>query len=419
MEENQKKPLLKDKESTKLVHDKQSAVDATNSKTFTTQTLEANSGKNSTKKTVIAVVVSSIIVSIIMSGGMAFAFLAGRQLSGSTIEQKRQTVVQEGEVIADISQSVGPSVVSIVTQQSMTVDRSYFGQQSKGGQAAGTGFMIDDNGLILTNKHVVPKQTSTVEVITADGSRYQNVEVIGRDPLNDLAILKVADAKNFKAIPLADSNAVRTGQKVIAIGNALGQFQNTVTSGIISGQGRPVEAGDKAGGASELLTNLFQTDAAINSGNSGGPLLNFNGEVIGVNTAVAADAENVGFSIPINETKSIIDSVKQTGKVQRPYIGVRYILLTPDIASQLGLSTQSGAYIQQQADAIISGGPADKAGLKPGDIITQVESTNINEKTSPQVALGQHKIGDTVTLTVIRGDKTLKIKVTLEAAPLE
>lgn len=419
MEENQKKPLLKDKESTKLVHDKQSAVDATNSKTFTTQTLEANSGKNSTKKTVIAVVVSSIIVSIIMSGGMAFAFLAGRQLSGSTIEQKRQTVVQEGEVIADISQSVGPSVVSIVTQQSMTVDRSYFGQQSKGGQAAGTGFMIDDNGLILTNKHVVPKQTSTVEVITADGSRYQNVEVIGRDPLNDLAILKVADAKNFKAIPLADSNAVRTGQKVIAIGNALGQFQNTVTSGIISGQGRPVEAGDKAGGASELLTNLFQTDAAINSGNSGGPLLNFNGEVIGVNTAVAADAENVGFSIPINETKSIIDSVKQTGKVQRPYIGVRYILLTPDIASQLGLSTQSGAYIQQQADAIILDGPADKAGLKPGDIITQVESTNINEKTSPQVALGQHKIGDTVTLTVIRGDKTLKIKVTLEAAPLE
>lgn len=419
MEENQKKPLSKDKESTKLVYDKQSADDAINLKSYTAQTLVSNSGKNSIKKTVIAVVVTSIIVSIIMSGGMAFAFLAGRQLSGSTIEQKRQTVVQEGEVIADISQSVGPSVVSIVTQQSMTVDRSYFGQQSKGGQAAGTGFMIDDNGLILTNKHVVPKQTSTVEVITADGSRYQNVEVIGRDPLNDLAILKVADAKNFKAIPLADSNAVRTGQKVIAIGNALGQFQNTVTSGIISGQGRPVEAGDKAGGASELLTNLFQTDAAINSGNSGGPLLNFNGEVIGVNTAVAADAENVGFSIPINEAKSIIDSVKQTGKVQRPYIGVRYILLTPDIASQLGLSTQSGAYIQQQADAIISGGPADKAGLKPGDIITQVESTNINEKTSPQVALGQHKIGDTVTLTVIRGDKTLKIKVTLEAAPLE
>ena len=398
---------------------KKYVVAAVSSTPYTTQLLAAKPEKRTAKKTVIAVIVASIIVSLLMSGGMAFAFLAGRQLSGSTIEQKRQTIVQEGEVIADISQRVGPSVVSIVTQQSATVDSVYFGQQTKNSQAAGTGFMIDEKGLILTNKHVVPKQTSTVEVITSDGTRYQNVEVVGRDPLNDLAILKVKDAKKFKAIPLADSNTVRTGQKVIAIGNALGQFQNTVTSGIISGQGRPVEAGDQAGGASEILTNLFQTDAAINSGNSGGPLLNFNGEVIGVNTAVAADAENIGFSIPINEAKSIIGSVQQTGKVQRPYIGIRYILLTPDVASQLGLSTQSGAYIQQQADSIIAGGPADKAGIKPGDIITQVESININEKTSPQVALGQHKVGDTVTLTVIRDDKTLKLKVTLEAAPLE
>jgi S1-C subfamily serine protease len=375
--------------------------------------------KNQWKKTVIAVVITAIVVGLLTSGGMAFAFLAGRQLNNGSIEEKRQTVVQEGEVIADISQRVGPSVVSIITQQTSAEASLYFGQESRSSQAAGTGFMIDDNGLILTNKHVVPAETKSVTVITADGTRYEDVEIIGRDPLNDLAILKVKQPKNFKAIPLADSSNVRTGQKVVAIGNALGQFQNTVTSGIISGQGRPVQAGTKEGGASEFLTNLFQTDAAINSGNSGGPLLNFNGEVIGVNTAVAADAENVGFSIPINEAKSIIASVQQTGKLQRPYIGIQYVLLTPDIAKQLNLSVNAGAYVQKEAGAIIPGSPAAKAGVEPGDVVTKVDSTEINEKNTPQIALGKFKVGDTVTLTVVRGDKTLQLKAKLKAAPQE
>ena len=178
-----------------------------------------------------------------------------------------------------------------------------------------------------------------------------------------------------------------------------------------------MQAGTKEGGASELLTNLFQTDAAINSGNSGGPLLNFNGEVIGVNTAVAADAENVGFSIPINEAKSIIASVQQTGKLQRPYIGVQYVLLTPDIAKQLNLSVSTGAYVQKEPGSVISGSPADKAGVEPGDVITKVESIDINEKTTPQIALGRFKVGDAVTLTVVRGEKTLQLKIKLEAAP--
>jgi len=382
-------------------------------------TLAANRPKHQLKKTVITIIITAIVTGLLTSGGMAFAFLAGRQFSNSSLEEKRQTVVQEGEVIADISQRVGPSVVSIITQQTSAEASLYFGQQSRSSQAAGTGFMIDDNGLILTNKHVVPAETNAVTVITADGTRYEEVEIIGRDPLNDLAILKVKQPKNFKAIPLADSGNVRTGQKVIAIGNALGQFQNTVTSGIISGQGRPVQAGTKEGGASELLTNLFQTDAAINSGNSGGPLLNFNGEVIGVNTAVAADAENVGFSIPINEAKSIIASVQQTGKLQRPYIGVQYVLLTPDIAKQLNLSVSTGAYVQKEPGSVISGSPADKAGVEPGDVITKVESIDINEKTTPQIALGRFKVGDAVTLTVVRGEKTLQLKTKLEAAPQE
>lgn len=370
------------------------------------------------KSAIIGGVIASIFVLLIAAGGMSATFLIGKSSNAqNNIEEVRQTVVQEGEAIADVAQKVGPSVVSIVTEQQATLRSSLYGTRTRTSQAAGTGVIIDANGLVLTNKHVVAEGTSAVSVVTSDGVRYSEVQIIGRDPLNDLAILKVSNPSNFKPVTLGDSDKVRTGQKVIAIGNALGQFQNTVTSGIISGIGRPINASDERGGSSEQLTNLFQTDAAINSGNSGGPLLNFNGEMIGINTAVAADAQNIGFSIPVNEAKGIIASVKTTGKLVRPYIGVQYVMLDPESAKELGLTVQKGAYISNDAGSVVAGSPAEKGGVRPGDIITAVNSVELNEASSLVSVVGRFKVGDIVELSILRDGKTIKAKVTLAEAP--
>jgi serine protease Do len=371
------------------------------------------------KSAVVGAVVIALVTALLTGGVVAAAFLVGDRMFGNnSLEQQRQVVSQEGEVIADIAQRVGPSVVSITTeQQSRSINRFSFLPQESTRNAAGTGMIVDPNGLILTNKHVVPEGTSDVIITMADGTTYDDVDIVGRDPLNDLAILKVKNPKNFKAVALGDSDRVRTGEKVVAIGNALGQFQNSVTSGIISGMGRPVEAGDEDGTMSEQLSNLFQTDAAINSGNSGGPLVNLSGEVIGINTAIAADAENIGFSIPSNEARAVVDSAKTTGKVSRPYIGVRYTSLTPDIAKELNLNVTSGAYIGTDEGSVVSGSPAAIAGLKGGDVITKVNDVAVNEKVSLGSAVGRFKVGDSVTLTVVREGKEQKITLKLAEAP--
>lgn len=353
-----------------------------------------------------------LLTALAVAGAMSVAFLIGKNATPS-IEQQRQTVVQEGEVIEEIAQKVGRSVVSIVTERQST--GGVFGSGSQGG--AGTGVILDDKGLIITNRHVVPQGTSRVRVVTYDGTVYDSVRLVGRDPLNDLAILKVNNPKNFVPATLGDSDKVRTGQKVIAIGNALGQFQNTVTSGIISGMGRPVTAGDSTGANVEQLSNLFQTDAAINSGNSGGPLLDFNGAVIGINTAVAADAQNIGFAIPINEAKVIIESAKETGKVSRPYLGVRYVTLTPALAQQLEIEQTQGAYISDERGAIVSGGPADRAGIRQRDIITKIGAVELDGRNSLTSAISRHKVGATVDVTIIRGGQARTISIELAEAP--
>jgi serine protease Do len=211
---------------------------------------------------------------------------------------------------------------------------------------------------------------------------------------------------------------VEVGDKVIAIGNALGQFQNTVTAGIISGFGRDVTAGDATGAGAESLNDLFQTDAAINQGNSGGPLVNINGDVIGINTAVAGGAQNIGFAIPINDVKGLITGVLEKGELVQPYLGVRYISLTDDAAYELNLSTKRGAYLAPgDQPAVLPGSPADKAGLREKDIITKVNGIKIDDKTSLTSALSRFQVSDEVTLTVVRDGKTQQVKVTLEAAP--
>jgi len=272
----------------------------------------------------------------------------------------------------------------------------------------------------------VPAGTTSVSITMSDGTQLNNVEVVGRtndsDSL-DIAFLKIKDAKGEKLVPasIGDSSKVQIGDSVVAIGNALGQFQNTVTSGIISGHGRQVQASDSMGSNAENLDDLFQTDAAINEGNSGGPLVNMNGDVIGINTAIAGNAQNIGFAIPINDVTGLIKQVESTGTLQRPYLGVRYIPLTADVANTYNLSVTRGAYIAPSSDpsqpAIISGSPADKAGLKEKDIITQINGTNIDQSHSLTSLIDQHAVGDTLDLTVIRGSKTLHISVQLAAAP--
>ena len=349
----------------------------------------------------------------------------------SPIESKQTTVSSQSAVISNIAKVVGQSVVSVdVTSQSATSSTQGFFGLSGGSttqEDAGTGIILSANGLIITNRHVVPAGTTSVSVTLSDGTQYDNVKVIGRtsdsDSL-DIAFLQIQNLNNKKLIPavLGDSSQMQVGDSVVAIGNALGQFQNTVTGGIISGYGRSVQAGDASGtSTAENLDDLFQTDAAINEGNSGGPLVNFSGQVIGINTAIASNSQNIGFAIPINDVTGLIKSVEQTGKLARPYLGVVYIPVTADIANQYSLSVNHGAYIPPASvlgeQSVLAGGPADQAGVKSGDIITQVDKTAVNENNSLTSILDKDQVGQKVTLTIVRGNKTITLTATLGTAP--
>jgi serine protease Do len=326
---------------------------------------------------------------------------------------------------------VGASVVSVEVTSQTTPTDSFFGFQGTTEQeSAGTGIIIDKNGLIITNRHVVPRGTTSVSVTLSDGTKYDNVEVVGRttesDPL-DVAFLKIKDTKGKDLHPatIGKSSDMKVGDPVIAIGNALGQFQNTVTSGIISGFGRNVQASDSSGtGSTENLENLFQTDAAINEGNSGGPLVNLEGEVVGINTAIAGGgAQNIGFAIPIDDISGLIKSVEDKGKLERPFLGVIFIPITADMAKQYDLGVNEGAYIPPSVmigeDSVVNGGPADKAGIKEGDIITKINNDNVDQKHSLTSLLSKHNVGDKVTVSVYRGGKTKTFDVTLSAAPTD
>ena len=358
-------------------------------------------------------------------GGYLGAMLQSQQEPGSlSTEAKAQYISNESELISEIAQDVGQSVVSVDVVSEVSVP-TFFGTPATQEQAsAGTGFIISSDGVIVTNRHVVPADATTVSVTLADGTKYDDVQVLGRSSASsslDVAFLKIKDLKGKKLakVTLGDSAKVEVGDKVVAIGNALGQFQNTVTAGIISGYGRDVVASsDGSGEGGEALTDLFQTDAAINQGNSGGPLVNINGAVIGINTAIAGGADNIGFAIPINDVKGLISSVLNTGELKQSYLGVRYVSLTDDVAFELNLDTKRGAYLAPgESSAVISGSPADKAELKEKDIITKVNGITIDDKTSLSSALSRFQVGDKVTLTVIRDGKTIKVEVILEEAP--
>lgn len=362
-------------------------------------------------KQMLFVAILSFVFGLI--GAMIGIFIL-KKFPNTTIQQSKQVVIDQQTAVANVAKKVGPSVVSIVSSSNRIDPYTGISSQSKDG--AGTGIIVTSDGLVMTNKHVVETGESFT-VISSDNTEYKDAKVVATDPNNDLAFIRF-NGKNLRAADLGDSEKVEVGQSVVAIGNALGQFQNTVTTGVISGKSRPITASG-GNGSSENLTNLFQTDAAINPGNSGGPLVDIEGNVIGINTAVAGSAQNIGFAIPINDAKNVLNSVIKTGKIVRPYIGVRYITINEDIAKSNNLSSNVGALVYGRGSqlAVIPGSPADKAGIQQGDIILKIDGSEINESSPISSIIGKKKPGDKIEIVYSRDGKESKVTATLVESP--
>ncbi len=347
----------------------------------------------------------------------------------------RQISLTEDSAIIDVVKKASPAVVSIVISKDLSKIPGYglspfeddpffdffYGRQNQTSEpnvqevGAGSGFFVSSDGLILTNKHVVSDESASYTVLTKDGTKYE-AKVMATDPVNDIAIVKI-EIQNAPFLTLADSSKIQIGQRVIAIGNSLGQYQNTVTSGIISGIGRKITAGSEAGEA-ESLSGVLQTDAAINPGNSGGPLLNTAAQVIGINTAIDQEGQLVGFALPSNDAVKDLDSFNKNGKITRPFLGVRYIILNPDIAEAQNSPRDYGALIirgNTSADvAIVSGSPADKAGLRENDIILEIDGQKVDEDHALADLLKEKNIGDRVKLKIYSQGEEKTVEVTLE-----
>ena len=333
----------------------------------------------------------------------------------NTTQETRTLVKEENAVIQTVEES-SPSVVAIGLSQRIVNPFDPEALPRNRQQTIGTGFIVSENGVIVTNRHVVADTDVTYSVITKDGKRLE-VERIYRDTNLDLALIKTKET-GLKPLKIGDSSKIKVGQTAIAIGNALGRFSNTVTTGVVSGLGRTIGAGDPFSGQTELLDDLIQTDAAINPGNSGGPLLNSAGEVIGVNVAVSEAAQNIGFAVPINSVKPIIDEFVSTGKISRAFLGVNYRVITRDLA--LLNEVPQGAYIQE----LVPGSPAEKAGVEPGDIITKIDGKQVNDQNVISELVRTKKPGDKVSVELWRENEsgqgeTRTIEATLEEVPTQ
>ena len=335
------------------------------------------------------------------------------------IQSEKVKITNEESVIIDVVEKVSSSVVTVAIVNNRSLGRVFDinpndpfnifgapGGSQKTEQDIGTGFIISADGLIVTNKHVVSSTGSKYKVVTKDDKSFE-VQKIYRDPVNDLAILKI-NTSNLTPITIGNSSKLKVGQMAIAIGTALGEFRNTVTVGVISGLGRGITAGSPFEGYVERLDNVIQTDAAINPGNSGGPLLNSSGEVIGVNTAVSSEGQNIGFALPINTVKEALDEFNKTGKFSRPFLGVRYKIITRDLA--LLNDVPEGAYVQD----VIDGSPADEGGVQTEDIITKIDGIKVTDKDGGLAkAISGKKVGDRVALEIWRDTETKNITVTV------
>ncbi|MBI2454230.1 MAG: trypsin-like peptidase domain-containing protein [Parcubacteria group bacterium] len=283
----------------------------------------------------------------------------------------------------------------------------------------GSGFIVSRDGLVLTNKHVVQDPEAVYTIVTEDDNRYP-AKVLARDPINDIAILKMESEKELPFVRLNNSSKLDLGETVVAIGNTLGEFKNTVSAGVVSGLSRFITAQNEFSGEAAFLRGLIQTDAAINPGNSGGPLINAKGEAIGINVAVILGAQNVGFAIPISAAARDLDDLKRFGRLKKPFLGVRYLIINKDIKDRLKLPVEAGAYVMQEnipgnnGEAVVKNSPADKAGLKEKDIILEFNGTKLTSEKNLQDVLENCKIGENIALKVLRENKEHELKLVLE-----
>lgn len=344
------------------------------------------------------------------------------------------------QAIVEAVDEVSPAVVSIVITKDVPIIEEYYGSpfedffgeefkfqipqyRQKGTEereiGGGTGFIISSDGMVLTNKHVVLDEEADYTVFTNDGQRFP-AEVLAKDPIKDLAIIKIKkkeDPLSFPPVTLGDSSKLKMGQTAIAIGNALGEFRNTISVGVISGLGRTITA--SGGGLIETIDDVIQTDAAINKGNSGGPLINLKGEVVGINTATVLGAQNIGFAIPINEAKEDIEEVKKTGKITYPFLGIYYTIITPELQEQFSLPRNYGAWIgrNQYGElteiAIFPDSAAEEAGLQRDDIILEFGGQKITAQNTLAEVIMEYQPGEEVILKILRDNQEINIKVTL------
>ena len=360
--------------------------------------------------------VSLALVAGIVSGALSAVAVtnltpaeqAPQSTDGGTSTTVSNVPIDESSAVLTAVEKVMPATVKI-----QSTINGVFGSE----QGTGSGFIFDPEGWILTNRHVV-QDADEITVTLNDGRAFSGT-VYGIDTLTDLAIVRI-DASGLPAAALGSSAALEPGQLAIAIGNPLGTYDNTVTTGVVSGLGRQIQAADASQQTAETLTNLIQTDAAINPGNSGGPLINSAGQVIGVNTAVNADAQGIGFAIPIDIAKPILTQALNGQDLVRPWIGVYYSLVTPAVAEEQGLASDYGALIgSANGDAIFPDSPAAEAGLQAGDIIVAVDGTRVDEDHDLSTLILPHAPGDTITLRILRGNSTTNVDVTLGTLPAD
>jgi len=360
-----------------------------------------------------------LIIIILIGGGIYLGFKWSKKLlETKTLVQTKTEIVDEETVVTRVVEKATDSVVTVaiskdVINNSYDIFKQMFGVSQERLETTnierdiGTGFIISEDGLIVTNKHVVSDQTAKYKVVIG---KDETVEVVNiyRDPVNDLAIIKV-NKTGLKSVEMGDSGKLKVGQTVIAIGTALGEFRSTVTKGVISGLGRGITAGGFGVGM-EKLEDVIQVDAAINSGNSGGPLFDSSGKVIGVNVAMSQGGQNIGFALPINLVKQSVSNFKTTGEFDRPYLGVSYQIISKEAA--LLNEVPAGAYIQ----IVLENSPAQKAGLKVGDIITEVDGNKLIDMKDTSIAaiINQKKIGNKVKIKYYRDNQGKEVEIVLE-----
>lgn len=341
---------------------------------------------------------------------------------------ENKSYIEESEIISAI-EKVSPSVVSIVAFQDLPLtpfydpahDRKYILGYEPQEVSGGTGFIVTADGIVMTNRHVVESDTSQYKIILSDGREF-SAEIVSKDLFDDIAVLRIISEEklDLPVVIFGDSDDLKVGQKVFAIGNALAVYGNTVTAGIISAKGREVAAYDEFGENPENLFGLIQTDAAINFGNSGGPLVNLAGEVVGMNVATVEEGDAIGFAIPVNDLKPVVKSIEKYGEIVRPVLGVRFIMITEKEAKEMQIDTDHGALLisgeYSDEPAISPGGAGEEAGLKEFDVILEIEGVILDFDNPLQRVIRNYNPGDKVELTVLRDGKEITVVVTLKSS---